>query len=282
MSGDEVAAAIAEKCRHVPFITLSEVKPRVWITLSGCNFRCKGCFSIARYTVGKCMRVDELSQLINHAIICYYGCNHVEEAVITGGEPTLHREYLVNLVRKLRNIASKIILDTNGFLLDDDYLDELISAGLSEVMFDMKAYDESLHIWYTGFTNKKIIENIKNASKKTKIIINTVLIPDVIGDDEIEKIAEFVSSLYKISKERIDFRINPFRAHMSSENISRDATEEDLKRAYARASKHLSDAVIGRSCVVERRIERRSGWITVFPDGEMRRRTLNDYKHMRL
>lgn len=27
---------------YVPFITLSELKPRVGITLLGCNFKCKG------------------------------------------------------------------------------------------------------------------------------------------------------------------------------------------------------------------------------------------------
>jgi len=29
--------------RHIRFIILSEIAPRVWITLSECNFKCRGC-----------------------------------------------------------------------------------------------------------------------------------------------------------------------------------------------------------------------------------------------
>jgi organic radical activating enzyme len=46
--------------RHVPFITLSELKPRVWITLSGCNFRCRGCFSFAREPIGEVMTAEQV------------------------------------------------------------------------------------------------------------------------------------------------------------------------------------------------------------------------------
>jgi len=35
--------------------------------------------------------------------------------------------------------------------LDEEYVDELITAGLKEIMLDLKAYDEGLHKQYTGF-----------------------------------------------------------------------------------------------------------------------------------
>lgn len=73
--------------RHVPFITLSEIKPRVWITLSDCNFKCKGCFSPARGIIGKKMDVDELVSLVKKASFDYYQ-KFPEEIIITGGEPT--------------------------------------------------------------------------------------------------------------------------------------------------------------------------------------------------
>nr|CBH38031.1 hypothetical protein BSM_15080 [uncultured archaeon]CBH38492.1 hypothetical protein BSM_19690 [uncultured archaeon] len=44
--------------RHVPFVTFSAPKPRVLITLLGCNFKCKGCFSLARDTIGERMSVE--------------------------------------------------------------------------------------------------------------------------------------------------------------------------------------------------------------------------------
>lgn len=42
--------------------------------------------------------------------------------------------------------------------LDEEYVDELITAGLKEIMLDLKAYDEGLHKQYTGFSNRSILQ----------------------------------------------------------------------------------------------------------------------------
>ena len=34
--------------RGLQYFTLSEIEPRVWLMLTGCNFQCKGCFRPAR------------------------------------------------------------------------------------------------------------------------------------------------------------------------------------------------------------------------------------------
>ncbi len=262
--------------RYVPFITLSELKPRVWITLSGCNFKCKGCFSIARGTVGEPMTVEQLISLVKKSSSEYYGNTPLEEAVITGGEPTLNRHYLVDLVTQLKKIVGWIVLDTNGYFLDDAYLEELIEAGLSEVMFDLKAYDEKLHEWYTGHSNKRILANIRNAYGKIKLVVNTVYIPGIADDPEIEQIVKFLAEIDK--KGEIDYRINRFRAELSHEKISRNPYPEEIERAYSIVAKYMKNSVIGKSCVRERRIGVKRGWITVFPDGTLKGRTLDDYR----
>ena len=52
---------------------------------------------------------------------------------ISGGEPTLNRQWLVDTVRQLRRSVpeSRIQLDTNASLLTPDYIDELIAAGVT-------------------------------------------------------------------------------------------------------------------------------------------------------
>ena len=263
--------------RHVPFITLSELKPRAWITLSGCNFRCKGCFSIARDPVGEPMTVMQLINLVRNSAREYYGDTPLEEVVITGGEPTLDRQYLVDLISRLKEFVGGIVLDTNGYLLDDAYLQELIEAGLTEVMFDLKAWDEKLHEWYTGCSNRRILENIRNAYGKVKIVVNTVFIPGIVDDREIEHIARFLSEI-KDDKEEIDYRINRFRAELSYEKIARNPSPDEIERAYSIVAHYLKNSVIGKSCVRERKVEVKRGWITVFPDGTLKRRTLDDYR----
>lgn len=262
--------------RTVPFITLSELRPRIWITLSGCNFRCKGCFSIARDPVGELMSVEQLISLVKRSSREYYGDTPLEEVVITGGEPTLERQYLVDLISRLKEFVGWIVLDTNGYFLDDAYLHELIEAGLTEVMFDLKAWDETLHEWYTGYSNRRILENIRNAYGKVKLVVNTVYIPGIVDDREIEQIARFLSEIE--DKEEIDYRINRFRAELSHEKIARNPYPDEIERAYSIVATYMKNSVIGKSCVRERRIEEKRGWITVFPDGTSKRRTLADYR----
>lgn len=260
--------------RYVPFITLSELKKRVWITLSGCNFKCKGCFSLARNTLGEQMTVEQLISLVkDSASGCY---NALEEAVITGGEPTLNRQYLVDLVSQLKEFVGSIVLDTNGFLLDDAYLEELIVAGLTEVTFDLKAWDEKLHEWYTGYSNKSVLENIRNAYGKVKLVVNTVYIPGIVDDVEIERIAKFLAEID--TNNVIDYRINRFRAELSYEKISRNPQPYEMERVYSIVANYMENSVIGKSCVRERKVEAKRSWITVFPDGTLKRRTLDDYR----
>ena len=262
--------------RYIPFITLSELKPRVWITLSGCNFRCRGCFSFAREPMGEPMTVEQLVNLVKKSSITYYGDTPLEEAVITGGEPTLNREYLVDLVSQLKEFIGAVVLDTNGYLLDDSYLEELLEAGLTEVMFDLKAWDEKLHEWYTGYSNKRILANIRNACGKVKLVVNTVYIPGIVDEAEIEQIAKFLADIDH--RGEIDYRINRFNTDLSREKIARNPYPEEIEHAYSIAAKYMKNAVIGKSCVRERKIEEKRGWITVFPDGTLKRRTLADYR----
>ncbi len=264
--------------RYVPFITLSELKPRVWITLSGCNFHCRGCFSLAREPAGEPMTVEQLITLVKHAANRYYGDMPLEEAIITGGEPTLKRDYLIHLVKELSEFIGWVVLDTNGYLLDEVYQEELIEAGLKEIFFDLKAWNEGLHRWYTGHSNRRVIANIRNACAcgRLKMVVNTVYIPGIIADEEIENIARFLAEIDP--KDEIDYRINRFRAELSHEKIARNPYPEEMERAFRIVARYKSSAVIGKSCVRERKIEEKRGWITVFPDGTLKRRTLDDYR----
>ena len=222
------------------------------------------------------MRVEELINLVKKSSATYYGETPLEEAVITGGEPTLDRDYLVDLVSQLKGFTGDVVLDTNGYLLDDSYLGELLEAGLTEVMFDLKAWDEKLHEWYTGYSNKRILANIRNAYGKVKLVVNTVYIPGIVDEREIEQIARFLAEIDR--RGEIDYRINRFNTSLSRERISRNPYPGEIEHAYSIVAKYMKNAVIGKSCVRERKIEEKRGWITVFPDGTLKRRTLADYR----
>ncbi len=253
--------------RHIPFITLSELVPRVWITLSNCNFKCRGCFSPARGINGEIMNTYELVNLVKEASLDYYQ-ELPQEIIITGGEPTLNRDYLVDTISKLN--FSYVVMETNGYFLDEEYIDELIKAGLNEIMLDLKAYDEGLHQWYTGFSNRPIFKNLKAFHGKIKVIIKTVYIPRIVDDTEIENIARFISQL----DPEMEYRINDFKP---SQSISRSPTDQEMENAYSKAEKHLKNVILSRSCRREGITPKKFSWITVFPDGTFQRRSLENY-----
>lgn len=253
--------------RPIPFITLSEIAPRVWITLSDCNFKCRGCFSPARDIKGKEMSVDELVNLLKKASLDHYQ-KLPEEVIITGGEPTLNRDYLLDLVSKLD--STDVIMETNGYLLDEEYVEELTRAGLDEVMLDLKAYDEELHNWYTGFSNRPILDNVEVIHEKIRLVVKTVYIPGIIDEGEIENIARFISNIHP----EIEYRINDFKP---SKGISRTPTDKEMKNAYLAAKKHLKNVIISRSCRRESNPVNKKSWITVFPDGTFKRRSVKNY-----
>lgn len=268
--------------RGLQYFTLSEIEPRVWFMLTGCNFHCKGCFRPARDEGGTRLTAEETLERMERACLNYYG-KVPSEAMITGGEPTLDRDYLLSLVKGLKEKGfEKIVLMTNGYELgvDEDYVNELEEAGLTEAHVDLKAFSEDVHRWYTGKSNEPVLRAIEklNASG-IELLIQTVYMPGTVDDAEIEKIAKFLASVNK----NIKYRINPFVPIFAYEKVTKRPTLEEMERAYEIASMHLPNAIISRSCYREYPTPPpQKTWITVYPDLTVKRRGMKDQAEDRL
>jgi len=268
--------------RGLQYFTLSEIEPRVWLMLTGCNFHCKGCFRPARDEGGMQLTAEETLERMEQACLNYYG-ELPTEAIITGGEPTLDKEYLLTLVKGLKEKGfEKIVLMTNGYALGEDetYVTELEEAGLTEAHVDVKAYSDDVHNSYTGKSNKPVLRAIEklNASG-IKLLVQTVYMPGIVDEQEIEKIAQFLASLNK----DIGYRINPFAPIFAYERVTRRPALEEMERAYRVASKYLPNAIISRSCYREYPTPPpQKTWITVYPDLTVKRRGMEDQKEDRL
>jgi len=268
--------------RGVQYFTLSEIESRVWFMLTGCNFHCKGCFRPARDVEGTLLTADETLERMEAACRGYYG-KVSTEAMITGGEPTPDKAYLLGLVRGLREKGfEKIVLMTNGYELgaDADYVTELEEAGLTEAHVDLKAFSDDVHRWYTGKSNKPVLRAIKklNASG-IELLVQTVHMPGIVDDAEIEKIAQFLTSVNK----HMRYRINPFAPVFAYEKVTRRPTVEEMERAYEVASGYLPNAIISRSCYREYPTPPpQKTWITVYPDLTVKQRGMKDQAEDRL
>jgi pyruvate formate lyase activating enzyme len=83
----------------------------------------------------------------------------------------------------------------------------VMMAGLSLrsggcIKFDLKAWDEGIHLSLCGVTNHKTLDNFLKLAKwagqrpePPLLIASTLLVPGYVDESEIEKIARFISSL---------------------------------------------------------------------------------------
>jgi pyruvate formate lyase activating enzyme len=254
----------------IPFITLSLTEPYIWLTLSGCNFKCRGCFSSARDPIGEPMTVERLLDFIENSTRIYNRNTPLEKAVITGGEPTLDRDFLLDLVRelKMRVGLKHISLSTNGYLLDSSYVKGLKAAGLDVVKLDIKAYTNSVHKWYTGLSNRPVLNAVRYLCEcKLDFRVETVLMPGVVDIAEIERIAYFLAQI----DPQIRYKVVKFTPGEAREKVARRPSDDEIQLAVDSASKHLINVAGGKACVQQFAApEQREAkkWIRVYPDME--------------
>ena len=77
-------------------------------------------------------------------------CENVKKFNIPGvrfvrwGEPTLHPDY-VNIMRKVKNSGAMIHINTNGSLITEEQIHDLIDMGLDSIKFSFQGADEGTY-----------------------------------------------------------------------------------------------------------------------------------------
>lgn len=129
--------------------------------------------------------------------ICYFG-----------GDPTPQLLHAISTSKVALGKREKKILricwETNG-TAERPLLSKMLDLSLKSggcIKFDLKAFDERIHIALCGATNKKILNNFEWLSQFIKkrpdpplLIASTLMIPGYIEADEIRNIARFIAAL---------------------------------------------------------------------------------------
>jgi pyruvate formate lyase activating enzyme len=70
------------------------------------------------------------------------------------------------------------------------------------IKFDVKAFDEELHLALTGVSNRRTLENFARAARRSSerpglplVIASTLLVPGYVEADEVGTIAGFIASI---------------------------------------------------------------------------------------
>ena len=198
------------------------------------DFTPDSCLGEARVLYGKEMTVEELLPLLLEDKEFYETSGG--GVTLSGGECLVQAEFCAELLQALKERGISTAVDTCGFILREA-LDKVIPF-TDVFLYDLKAYDEEVHIRCTERSNKQILENLKYLDEQGKTIeIRIPYVPDY-NDGEIEKIAHFLKDFKHILRVRIlpyhNYAGSKYVAlHMESSLPSRLPTNEELRAVEA-------------------------------------------------
>ena len=160
---------------------------------SGCNFRCPFCQNVD-VVEGHLdeVEMDRIDEYVNE------NSDFLDGVVITGGEPTLHRD-LHELIKHFKDMGVMVKLDSNG--TNPDMLDDLIGANLIDfVAMDVKAPLDERYSTLCG--TEAPLEDLKRSidiimSSGIDYEFRTTVVPVLHKEGDIEEIAECISGARK-------------------------------------------------------------------------------------
>ncbi|MCK5677876.1 MAG: glycyl-radical enzyme activating protein [Flavobacteriaceae bacterium] len=158
-----------------------------------CGICAEVCPTKAFEMLGKSQPFDVLLNTIDNEAAFF---DHSGGGVtFSGGEPLMHSEYLLQILKECGKRFYHRVIDTSAF----SSLETILKVAEHTELFliDLKVMDSSIHKKYTGVSNEKILRNITELAKTdVEIIFRMPLIKNVNSSREnIIKTAVFINSL---------------------------------------------------------------------------------------
>lgn len=210
---------------------------RYIIFFQGCPLRCKFCHNRDTWdtNLGKEYTVDELiTDILKYKT---YMDTSGGGITVSGGEPALQHEFILELFKKCKEHNISTCLDTSGGVPVNQLKELLQFTDL--VLLDIKHTDEKAAIDLTSFSNKNALELAYYLSEqKIPVWIRHVLVPQITDSKEnINALGKLVESLDNVDRFELlkyhSMGIQKWKelgVEYELENIP-DATDEDVKKA---------------------------------------------------
>ena len=156
--------------------------------VQGCNLRCRYCHA------GDLLRPGALPTVPREQVLGYLRrqSGWIDGLAITGGEPTLHGQGLLDFIAEVRALDVEVMVETNG--TQPDWVERLISEGWVQALaMDVKApltVDD-----YRRITNCEV--NVDDVRRSIRRIIDShiphefrcTVVPGLIGREDLDRIA---------------------------------------------------------------------------------------------
>mgnify|MGYP001655861700 FL=1 len=178
---------------------------RYLIFTTGCAMRCQFCHNPDTWNMnsGTLYTADEL---IDKAwkYRTYWGSKG--GITVSGGEPLLQIDFLLELFQKAKERGINTTLDTcgNPFTREEPFFSKFqeLMKVTDLVMLDIKHIDDEQHKILTGQTNKNILDMAEYLSETGKPVwIRHVLVPERSDKDEyLHRLHDFIETLDNVEK----------------------------------------------------------------------------------
>ncbi|MBR2460559.1 MAG: glycyl-radical enzyme activating protein [Clostridia bacterium] len=209
------------------------------------DFSVENCLGEARVLYGREMSVDELLPILLEDKDFYETSGG--GVTLSGGECLMQAEFCAELLKLLKEKGINTAVDTCGFVTKKAL--DLVLPYADTFLYDIKSYDEDVHIRCTGVSNKPILENMSYLNSLGKNIeIRIPYVPDY-NDNQIEKIARFLAPLQSITK----VRVLPYHNYAATKYASLDLpntlperipTNQEIQKAAKIIKKFTNFAII--------------------------------------
>ena len=143
----------------------------------------------------KTISADELASAADSRTFCI---------CFFGGDPASQMPHALATSRHLAQRGVRVCWETNG-MMHPGLLDRAVKYSFQTggcIKFDLKAFDEEVHLALTGVSNRRVRENFMRAAQQYNerpelplVVVSTLLVPGYVDVDQVSKIAGFIASV---------------------------------------------------------------------------------------
>ena len=181
---------------------------RFIVFMQGCHMRCRYCHNPDTWKIdgGDEVTADEI---LKRALRFkpYWGKDG--GITISGGEPLLQIDFVIELFKKAKELGINTCIDTAGnpFTKEEPFFSkfEELMKYTDLLLLDLKEINPTRHKDLTGFDNSNIIEMAKYLSEINKPVwIRHVLVPEHSDfDEDLDALGDFIDTLSNVDRVEI-------------------------------------------------------------------------------
>ncbi|OGF51142.1 MAG: pyruvate formate-lyase 1-activating enzyme [Candidatus Firestonebacteria bacterium GWA2_43_8] len=171
--------------------------------LAGCNFKCKFCQNRDTWSQKGSEKMSLHSIYDRLLRLLPYLQKDGGGITVSGGEPALQADFVIELFKMAHGMKLTTALDTNG-TCKPKYIEKLL-AETDTVLLDVKASTAKLHKELTGGNLEEVLDFGRASAKSLaatgtpKLVIRRVLLPGINDSkEELDKLGAYAASLAKV------------------------------------------------------------------------------------